>query len=106
MNRILSTSTLLAASVAMLVSGTAPSHAETNAAGVTAAVNPTASALEPGGKRKLISLGDPVVRDQRIETGPEGLVQILLADGTSFTVGPNSSIVIDSFVYDPEKQTA
>lgn len=106
MSRILSTSALLAASVAMIVSGTAPSHAETNAAGVTAAVNPTASALEPGGKRKLISLGDPVVRDQRIETGPQGLVQILLADGTSFTVGPNSSIVIDSFVYDPEKQTA
>jgi trimeric autotransporter adhesin len=106
MNRILSTSTFLAASVAMLVSAASPGHAEANVAGVTAAVNPTASALEPSGKRKLISLGDPVVRDQRIETGPEGLVQILLADGTSFTVGPNSSIVIDSFVYDPEKQTA
>lgn len=106
MNRILSTSALLAASVAMVVSTAAPGHAETSVAGVTAAVNPTASALEPSGKRKLISLGDPVVRDQRIETGPEGLVQILLADGTSFTVGPNSSIVIDSFVYDPEKQTA
>ncbi len=106
MNRILSTSTLLAASVAMLVCGAAPSLAETSTAGVTAAVNPTASALEPSGKRKLISLGDPVVRNQRIETGPQGLVQILLADGTSFTVGPNSSIVIDSFVYDPDKQTA
>jgi hypothetical protein len=106
MNRILSISTLLAASVAMLVSGASAGHAEANVAGVTAAVNPTASALGPSGKRKLISLGDPVVRDQRIETGPQGLVQILLADGTSFTVGPNSSIVIDSFVYDPEKQTA
>ncbi|WP_161596944.1 FecR domain-containing protein [Rhizobium glycinendophyticum] len=106
MNRILSSSALLAASVSMLVSGASLSHAETNVAGVTAAVNPTASALEPSGKRKLISLGDPVVRNQRIETGPQGLVQILLADGTSFTVGPNSSIVIDSFVYDPEKQTA
>ncbi|RKE85766.1 FecR domain-containing protein [Rhizobium sp. AG855] len=106
MNRILSTSALLAASVAMSMAAAAPSRAEANVAGVTAAVNPTASALQPGGKRKLISLGDPVVRDQRIETGPEGLVQILLADGTSFTVGPNSSIVIDSFVYDPEKQTA
>lgn len=106
MNRILSTSTFLVASLAVLAAGASPGHAEGNVAGVTAAVNPTASALEPSGKRKLISLGDPVVRDQRIETGPEGLVQILLADGTSFTVGPNSSIVIDSFVYDPEKQTA
>lgn len=106
MNRILPTSTFLVASLAVLAAGASPGHAEGNVAGVTAAVNPTASALEPSGKRKLISLGDPVVRDQRIETGPQGLVQILLADGTSFTVGPNSSIVIDSFVYDPEKQTA
>ncbi|KQW31363.1 hypothetical protein ASE36_03650 [Rhizobium sp. Root274] len=106
MNRILSSSALLAASVAVVVSGASLSHAETNVAGVTAAVNPTASVVEGSGKRKLISLGDPVVRNQRIETGPQGLVQILLADGTSFTVGPNSSIVIDSFVYDPETQTA
>ena len=33
-------------------------------------------------------------------------MQLLLADGTTFTVGPNSSLVIDSFVYDPEAGTA
>ena len=33
-------------------------------------------------------------------------MQLLLADGTTFTVGPNSSLVIDSFVYDPDAGTA
>lgn len=97
---------LLAASAALLVIAAHPVSAETDVAGVTAAVNPDASTIDRAGKARLISLGDPVIRNHRIETSGAGLVQILLADGTSFTVGPNSSVVIDSFVYDPEKNTA
>ncbi len=97
---------LLAASAALFVVVASPVSAETDVAGVTAAVNPDASAIDRAGKARLISLGDPVIRNHRIETSGVGLVQILLADGTSFTVGPNSSVVIDSFVYDPEKNTA
>lgn len=97
---------LFSTSVALLLLASAPGHAEAEVAGVTAAVNPTATAFDGGGKPRLISLGDPVIRNHRIETSGEGLVQILLADGTSFTIGPNSSVVIDSFVYDPEKNTA
>jgi hypothetical protein len=97
---------LLCASAALLLLATAPVQAETDVAGVTAAVNPKATAFDGAGRPRLISLGDPVIRNHRIETSGEGLVQILLADGTSFTVGPNSSVVIDSFVYDPEKNTA
>jgi hypothetical protein len=97
---------LLCATAALLVLEAAPVLAEADLAGVTAAVNPEATAIDRAGKTRLISLGDPVIRNHRIETSGEGLVQILLADGTSFTVGPNSSVVIDSFVYDPEKNTA
>lgn len=97
---------LLFTSVALLMLAGAPALAETDVAGVTAAVNPQATAIDASGKPRLISLGDAVIRNHRIETSGEGLVQILLADGTSFTVGPNSSVVIDSFVYDPEKNTA
>lgn len=97
---------LLCASAALLMLAGAPANAETDVAGVTAAVNPKATAFDGAGKPRLISLGDPVIRNHRIETSGEGLVQILLADGTSFTVGPNSSVVIDNFVYDPNKNTA
>jgi hypothetical protein len=32
-------------------------------------------------------------------------VQVLLVDGSTFTVGPGSDLVIDRFVYDPNKKT-
>lgn len=75
-------------------------------AGVTAAVNQSAKGTPPGGGIRVISLGDNVVMDERIDTDAGGLVQILLADGTTFTVGPNSSLSIDRFVYDPNAGTA
>ena len=30
-------------------------------------------------------------------------MQVLLVDGSTFTVGPGSDLVIDKFVYDPKK---
>jgi hypothetical protein len=81
-----------------------PALGETSV-GVTAAVNPSATGTV-GSAIRTISLGDNVVYSERIQTGGEGLVQILLADGTTFMVGPNSDLVIDSFVYDPNAGTA
>lgn len=43
---------------------------------------------------------DFYLRD-RIESGPDSGMQILLADETVFTIGPNSSLTIDEFVYNP-----
>ncbi len=96
--RLLSTIAVLA-----LLLG-APALAETSV-GVTAAVNPDATGTV-GSTVRTISLGDSVVFNQRIQTGGTGLVQVLLADGTTFMVGPNSDLVIDSFVYDPNAGTA
>jgi len=97
----------LTAAIALLAVGLmagTPAFAETNV-GVTAAVNQDAKSVV-GSNIKTISLGDSVVFNQRIETGGGGLVQVLLADGTTFMVGPNSNLVIDSFVYDPNAGTA
>lgn len=94
---------LIASAITVLLLAV-PALAETNV-GVTAAVNPSATG-SIGGAVRTISLGDNVVYSERIQTGSEGLVQILLADGTTFMVGPNSDLVIDSFVYDPNAGTA
>src|SRR5690606_4270811 len=75
-------------------------------AGVTAAVNQNAKSTPPGGAIRTVVLGANIVQDETIETDGAGLVQILLADGTTFTVGPNSAITIDRFVYDPDANTA
>ena len=40
--------------------------------------------------------------NERIQTDDRGVTQILLLDGTNLTVGPNSDLVIDRFVYDPD----
>lgn len=94
---------LIAAAAAALLLAV-PALAETNV-GVTAAVNQSANGTV-GSNVRTISLGDSVIYNERIQTGGEGLVQILLADGTTFMVGPNSDLVIDSFVYDPNAGTA
>ena len=50
-----------------------------------------------------LSSGDPVYLGDKIEAGPDAGLQIMLMDETIFTIGPDSAIVIDQFVYDPEK---
>ncbi|PTW62069.1 FecR family protein [Breoghania corrubedonensis] len=69
--------------------------------GVTAAVNPNARGTPPGASPRTLVLGDTIIHRERIQTQGAGLVQVLLVDGSTFTVGPNSDLVIDEFVYDP-----
>ena len=46
-------------------------------------------------------IGDPIYLNDEIATGPDTNLQILLKDQTVFTIGPDSSIIFDEFVYDP-----
>jgi len=39
----------------------------------------------------------------KVVTGSDGHIKMTLPDNTTFTVGPNSDLVIDKFVYDPDK---
>jgi hypothetical protein len=52
-----------------------------------------------------VASGDEIFLGDRIVTGPAGGLQIMLLDGTTFSVGPNSSMVIDEFVFDPANGT-
>uniref|UniRef100_UPI003BAC7892 FecR domain-containing protein n=1 Tax=Stappia sp. TaxID=1870903 RepID=UPI003BAC7892 len=70
--------------------------------GVAAAVNQQAERTPPGAAPRTVVLGDTLIFKERIRTQGEGLVQILLRDGSTFTVGANSDLVIDEFVYDPQ----
>ncbi len=71
--------------------------------GLNAAIVPaaffraTGTASEVPAKLKgRVRLGDGIT------TGEDGLLQILLLDKTSFTVGKLGSVTIDRFVYDPD----
>ena len=69
--------------------------------GVAAAVKPDATSQPPGGETTTLKIGKSVVYNERIDTSSSGVVQVLLLDGSTFTVGPGSSLVIDKFVYNP-----
>ena len=69
--------------------------------GVAAAVKPDATSQPPGGETTTLNIGKAVLYNERIDTSSSGVVQVLLLDGSTFTVGPGSSLVIDKFVYNP-----
>ncbi|GGD11534.1 FecR family protein [Aureimonas glaciei] len=94
----------LVLALCLILTQTVPAAAQT--VGVTAAVNQAARSIRPNAAIRTIALGDNVIHNERIETDTVGLLQILLADGTTFTVGPNSALAIDRFVYDPDAGTA
>lgn len=87
------------------VLGASPQLAEAGKVGIAAAVNVQAYGTVPGAAKHTKRLGDNVFYNERIQTNRNGLVQVLLADGSTFTVGPNSNLVIDEFVYDPQAGT-
>ena len=71
-------------------------------AGVAAAVKGEVKATTPPGKAvHLLKSGDQVFMGDKIETGTDGQLQILLLDQTVFTLGPSGGIVVDEFMYDP-----
>ncbi len=93
------TQLLAAAALASLIAA-APLAAQ--AVGVTAVVRnnvqvTTAARPTPhkAAVRETISTGNDIV------TGAQSMTQLLLLDQTSFTVGANSRVKIDRFVYDP-----
>lgn len=92
---------ILASVFAVPVAAQTPAAAAAAAIGVASAVNPQASGQPPGGPARTIVIGNNIVHSERVTTGPDGQAQILFVDSSAFSVGPNSEIVIDEFVYDP-----
>ena len=70
--------------------------------GVAAAVNQNTTDLTLEEERKLVEAGYKIIQNHTIETDSIGKAQMLLIDGTAFTVGPNSSVTLDRFIYNPE----
>ncbi|MCZ6605433.1 MAG: FecR family protein, partial [Alphaproteobacteria bacterium] len=69
--------------------------------GTTAAVNPATFGTPPDGGRRTLMVGQGIVFKETIETEAGGQTQILFVDESTLTLGPNSNIVLDEFVYDP-----
>lgn len=84
------------------VSGTIPLNLEK--IGVVAAAQGKVELTTPGQIGRVAQSGQPIFMGDEVKTDSQGHLQILLLDQTVFTIGPNSAIVIDQFVYDPKTQ--
>jgi hypothetical protein len=69
--------------------------------GTATAVNPTSEGTPPGGSTTTLSIGAHVLHKERIHTSPTGSLQLLFLDKSTLSIAPNTSLVIDEFVYDP-----
>lgn len=79
-----------------------PPAAAQQQAGVAAAVRGQVEIAERvGAVGRLVRSGEPVFLGNAIRSGPDSGLQILLLDQTTFTIGPNSELTIDEFVFDP-----
>jgi hypothetical protein len=76
--------------------------AEPVQAGVAAAVRGEVKATTPPSTAShFLKSGDKVFMGDKIETGADGQLQIMLLDQTVFTLGASGAITIDEFVYNP-----
>jgi trimeric autotransporter adhesin len=95
------------AAVAVALCGLAASGAADaqQRVGVSSAVNPQATGTPPGATTRPLIIGQSVVFNEHITTQADGQAQLLFVDESSMTVGPNSDLTIDQFVYDPKTGT-
>lgn len=57
--------------------------------------------LVSGGQSVSVSVGMKVHQKDKVITGPDGSVGIIFKDNTRLSLGPNSQIVIDTYVFSP-----
>jgi hypothetical protein len=58
-----------------------------------------------GGDSRALVAGSSVFEQERVRTGAESVAQLLFLDQTSLSVGPQSEVILDRFVYDPSRGT-
>ena len=71
--------------------------------GAAGAVNPAAKGTPPARPTRVLELGAKVIHKERIQTTGGGSVQLIFIDKSTLSIGPNSEIVIDEFIYDPNR---
>jgi hypothetical protein len=82
--------------LALLAFAALSSAASAQEVGKASAVNPAATA-----NMRTITIGASITHKERIKTEAKGSVQLLFVDKTSMTIGPNSDLTIDEYVYNP-----
>jgi hypothetical protein len=70
--------------------------------GIAAQIQNQVNAIQPSGTRTL-RLGNDVFAGERIRTGQSSNAQLTFLDQTNLTIGSQSDVVLDRFVFDPNR---
>lgn len=89
---------------AALAASAIAAHAQQPPSGTAVAVIQATSVAGPEGRRPLEIQG-PVYSGDRVNTDQIGEAQIRFRDDTRLVVGPNSSLVIDRYVFNSDNST-
>lgn len=95
----------IAALACLLLVGSSGVSLAQDKVGVSSAVNTIATGVPPQQQPRRLVIGQDVVFNERITTNAGGQTQLLFLDESSMTIGPNSDLTIDQFVYDPKSGT-
>jgi hypothetical protein len=57
--------------------------------------------VHSNGASEAAAVGTPVYADDIVATGPDAAVEIVFLDGTTFSLGANGQMRLDSLIYDP-----
>lgn len=96
-------SSLLRLGLSLLALAAASAPGAAQEVGAAGAVNPAATGTPPARAARVLELGARVIHKERIQTTANGSVQLIFLDKSTLSVGPNSDLVIDEFVYDPNR---
>jgi hypothetical protein len=92
--------TLIALFIASLA---LPAAAQT--VGVASATSGQPRGTPPAQTERVLQVGIDVFANERVRTGATDRAHLVFRDGSALSVGANSEITIDRFVYDPSTQS-
>ncbi|MDA0780718.1 MAG: FecR domain-containing protein [Rickettsiales bacterium] len=73
--------------------------------GIVGAVNENITSIDSDGNKRNMNIGDQVFFKETIKSDSTGNGQLMFMDKSALTIGPNSSVVIDEFVYNPDNSS-
>lgn len=91
-------------SLTLLLSVSTPVFAANDTVGVNSAIKGDVTISSGEQEAKQAAIKDPVLLGDVVNAARKSSLQVLLLDQTVFTVGPESLLTINKFVYDPDKK--
>jgi hypothetical protein len=73
--------------------------------GVVGAAKETLSAQSGANAPRIMKMGDEILFEEKLTTDANGQTQLIFIDKSTLTIGPNASVTIDKFVFDPSKSS-